>query len=101
MEQFLALSYFFSAADRDARIGPLHISLYAAILQLWIENGGRQPIVFKRESLMSLSRIAGTTTYHRVLGDLVEHGYIGYEGRYDRKGSLIYLRHHGIKETCL
>ncbi|WEK21370.1 MAG: hypothetical protein P0Y49_09475 [Candidatus Pedobacter colombiensis] len=91
MKEMEMLGDFFKASSQDARIGPTHICLYVSLLQFWKESGYQSPIRIKRSEIMGLSRIAGPATYHRVLRDLVEQGYIKYEARYDRKGSKVVL----------
>lgn len=90
MEKAL-LSNFLRTAYHDPRVGPSHISMYVALLQLREENECREPITVKRTDVMLLSRIGAISTYHRILRDLVEQGYIRYEGRRDRKGSKVYF----------
>lgn len=86
------LSSFLKNVLHDPRIGPSHISMYVAFLQIREDNENREPIIVTREQVMSLARIGATSTYHRILKDLTDQGYVKYEGRHDRKGSKVYLR---------
>ncbi|SFH38030.1 hypothetical protein [Pedobacter insulae] len=91
METGSLLSEFFRAIQNNPCIGPSHVSFYAALIELQKEKGYKEPIVIKRIEVMSMARIAGISTYHRLLKDLVAGGYIRYEARFDRKGSRVYL----------
>ncbi len=88
------LADFFKAIENDPRIGPSHISLYVALHQIWEKNNHDEPLLIKRTEVMEMAKIAGFSTYHRVLRDLVEQGYLNYEGRFDRKGSKIFMASH-------
>ena len=93
MEWMPQLTEFFSAIKDDARIGPVHISLFMAIMQQWAKNDGKNPFsVFSRE-LMQLAKISGVATYHRSIRELHDYGYIKYEPSYNHfYGSLIYVK---------
>lgn len=76
--------------DSDPRIGPMHISLYLAIVRLSYEKNHINPISFFSRDLMSRAKICGTATYHRCIRDLHELGYIAYEPSFNHlRGSRI------------
>ncbi len=85
------LANFLSAIRNDPRIGPTHVGMYASFLYLLKQSDGVQPIIFKREQIMSISRISAPATYHSVLRDLNENGYVRYEASYSRKGNKLFL----------
>lgn len=91
MKDLEMLGGFFKASANDARIGPTHISFYAALLQLWIDSKGSCPFLIYRSQVMSLARISGPTTYHKILNDLIEAGYVEYTPGFNRKGSRIFF----------
>jgi len=71
-------SDFFISIREDPRIGPLHISLFMAIIQYWHENNYVSPICVFRKELMRIAKISGVATYHRIMNQLHEYGYIKY-----------------------
>lgn len=76
-------SNFFESIKEDSRIGPIHISLYMAILQHRNENGyGARVFAFSKD-LMKRAKISGVATYHRTIRQLHEYGYIQYEPSYN------------------
>jgi len=93
MNSIPELIEFFSAIKDDTRIGPVHISLFMAIMQHWNQNKCKSPIrVFSRE-LMQLAKISGVATYHKSIRELDEYGYIKYEPSFNHhKGSIIYIK---------
>jgi hypothetical protein len=83
---------FLSAVEGDPRISTAHISLYVALWKKWKDSGSGGPLSFFRCDVAGLCKIAGLTTYHRVLRQLHEYGYIKYEPSYNQyKGSLVYF----------
>lgn len=82
---------FFSAAKKDPRIGPAHISLYMSLLYCYREQGINPVYIFSVQ-LMPLAKIAGPATYHRAIRELHALGYIKYvPSYYHLLGSLVYL----------
>lgn len=92
MEQSQPFKRFYEVIANDIRIGPVHISVYMALLYLWEKQEHVSPIhVFSRD-LMPTAKIAGIATYYRTLKELNNYGYIKYISTYDRiLGSLVYL----------
>ena len=86
-----ALSDFVRAASDDPRLGPLHISLYVAILDFYNEGAGVVPVSVFSKMLMKRSKISSHDTYHRYIRELHNYGYIHYIPSYNPLlGSLIY-----------
>ena len=78
MELFPPLTGFYEAIQEDARIGTTHISLYMALLQQWNLNGGINPIVIARTTIMKTAKINARYTYNKCMNNLQEFGYIIY-----------------------
>ena len=90
MNQLNILSNFLLTALNDHRIGPVHISLYAALLKLWQEQAYKIPFTITRKRLMPLCKIAGLATYHEKIKELHELGYIDYAPSFHpHEGSLV------------
>jgi hypothetical protein len=82
---------FMEMSIRDPRIGPAHVSLFAAIVHLRLRSDGDQPLVAYGRELAKLAKISART-YHACMKDLVLGGYIRYEPSFNpAHGSLIYL----------
>lgn len=76
----------------DRRVNVWHIAFYNALLQLWIQNKQENLFHISRRKIMKLSRIRSTATYHKIIKDLQEFGYIEYIPSYDPfKGSQVWL----------
>ena len=83
---------FLEHAEKDARLGPLHISLYMAIFYRWIQRGGKGPVQASAKELMPLAKIGGSTPMYRTLRDLHAFGYIEYQPSYNpQQKSKLYL----------
>jgi hypothetical protein len=78
------LTEFFLSIREDPRIGPVHISLFMAIVQHWTKNNCKNPICVFGKELMDLAKISGVATYHKAIRELHEYGYIKYEPSYNR-----------------
>ena len=86
------ISEFFKAIQADSRIGPIHISLYMAIVQTWDACNYCSPVRVHRKELMQLAKIYSLTTYHRSIRELNQFGYIDYKPSCSPlSGNLIYL----------
>ena len=77
MELFPTINRFFYAVAGDVRIGPLHISVYMALLQQWKLNGANPLLVFGKE-IMKGVKINARHTYHKFRNSLKEYGYMCY-----------------------
>ncbi|GAA4429898.1 hypothetical protein GCM10023188_15880 [Pontibacter saemangeumensis] len=83
---------FFAAILYDPRIGVSHIALYMALYRCWIKEGGTGPVSAFSHEIMPIAKIAGSATYHRVLRELDEYGYLKYEPSFNRmRRSRMYL----------
>ncbi len=78
MELFPPLTDFYNAIADDVRIGPLHISVYIALLQQWNLNGGINPIKVSRDMIMKQTKINARHSYNKFMNNLNEYGYIRY-----------------------
>ncbi|HEX4373379.1 MAG TPA: hypothetical protein VHZ50_08775 [Puia sp.] len=86
------LTAFYEKIIIDDRITVTHICLYMAMFQVWNLNAFVSPISVSRSELMKLSKIAGRTTYHNHMKELVEFGYIKYIPSYHPVlGSLVWM----------
>jgi hypothetical protein len=93
MNQINILSDFLLAALHDHRVGPVHISMYAALLKIWQEQAYKKTFTITRKRLMPLCKISGLATYHEKIKELHEFGYIHYEPSYHPfEGSQVSLR---------
>ncbi|HMH32909.1 MAG TPA: hypothetical protein VK543_07755 [Puia sp.] len=82
---------FIIAIKQDARISPVHISLYLALLYCQSEQC-MNPIYIFSAQVMPLAKISGPATYHRTIRQLHEYGYIKYvPSYYHLLGSLVYF----------
>jgi hypothetical protein len=68
---------FFAKAQDDHRVGPVHISLYFALV---LEAGSLAgvPLFLRREAVMGLAKISSRVTYNRCMRELQLYGYIDY-----------------------
>jgi len=93
MDLISELTWFLNAIADDRRIGPVHISLFVAIVKEWSKNNYKSPLIILPNELMQLSKISGRTTYYKILKELHEYGYIHYNPSHNSfKGSVIYFR---------
>lgn len=68
---------------KDGRLGPMHVSLYVAILYCWLRQGGSGPARVSGRELMPLAKIGGLRPMYRCLRELHEFGYIVYQPSYN------------------
>lgn len=91
MEYVTILERFLKEIQGNGRISPGHISLFVTIVQCWHDNGCAGPICVFGKELMAKSKLS-TGTFHRVIRDLNEFGYIRYVPSYNHfLGSLVYV----------
>ncbi|SEN57314.1 hypothetical protein SAMN05192574_103562 [Mucilaginibacter gossypiicola] len=76
------LSVFFKKASTDARISIAHIGLYTSLIQMQLEQGLETPLLAYGKDIMHFARISSSATYHKLIKDLDEHGYVHYEPSY-------------------
>jgi len=91
-EALILINDFFLSIESDPRVGPMHICLYLTLIdQMTIDK--TNPISIRSRKIMSKAKIFGVGTYHRVIRDLNEFGYIEYvPSHYHRKASQVYLK---------
>jgi len=92
MDTLKPLSDFFSAIEKDFRIGTTHIAIYAALLEYRVSKGFINPIEVYRYEITSLAKISSPYTYHKCIKDLNDYGYLKYEPSVKKtQGSRIYF----------
>ncbi|SIN78234.1 hypothetical protein SAMN04488055_1316 [Chitinophaga niabensis] len=92
MESCGILMNFFSVSEHDCRIGKGHLALYVALFLHWRKSGYPVPFRTFSQQVMPLAKISAASTYHRLLKDLCEFGYIGYTPSfYKGKASELYF----------
>lgn len=94
MQKADQLCTLLSHAARDARLLPVHLSLYTAVLIIWQQSNFCRSFRISRKELMRLGKLASTATYHKCLKELIGFGYLTYQPSYDHyRGSRITLIH--------
>jgi hypothetical protein len=92
MDNLYQLSVFLRRVTSDIQLRSCHISLYTVLCQAWINNGCRSPFNISRRKVMKLAKIHSKATYHRVMDELITHGYILYNPSYHpANGSEVFL----------
>lgn len=92
MDSLKPLTDFYSAIEKDFRIGPAHIALYAALLCFRAARGFPNPIEIFRAELSHAAKISSKECYHKCLRELHEYGYLRYEPSFKKtRGSRIYF----------
>lgn len=82
MERVNQLVQLLTRATSDARLTSTHISMYCVLCLAWLINGGRPSFNISRSKIMLASKIKSKSTYHRILADLKQSGYINYNPSY-------------------
>lgn len=92
MKEVREITGFMERAGKDPRLGPLHLSLYLAILYCWVQQGGEGPVKVSGKELMPLAKIGGPTPMYRCLRELHAFGYIDYRPSFNPAAkSKVYL----------
>lgn len=74
----------------DDKISSSHRSLYLAFFELWNQKRFPKTIILNSKQVMALAKIRSRTTYHKLLRDLTNWGYLKYHpSTSPRMGSLI------------
>ena len=81
--ELFTLTTLYGHIANDSRVNVWHISLYACLLILWVENDFGSQIKITRKNLMAKAHFRSITTYHKCIHQLVELGYITYSPTYD------------------
>ncbi len=79
MKEAREIMDFMDRSVSDSRLGPMHISVYFAILYCWLLQGGEGPARVKGKELMVLAKIGGPTPFYKTLKELHQFGYIDYK----------------------
>ncbi len=74
---------FLSRIESDQRITTAHISLYTVLWKKWEESRGEGFLIFFSHEIMPLCKISSYSTYHKVIKQLHEYGYINYAPSYN------------------
>lgn len=77
------IEHFFAKVRQDKNLHSSHISLYMAIIRVWMEQRSGDQIVVSRQQLMELSKIGSRATYHRCITYLCKIDVIKYYPTYD------------------
>lgn len=92
MDQLKSLSDFFNAIAGDPRISITHIGIYAALLQYWGKHNFQNPVHVFSYEVMHIAKISASKTYHKIIRELNDYGYIKYEPSFKRnKGSKVFI----------
>jgi hypothetical protein len=99
MKLKMHLTAFFEKAANDPRLGISHICLYLTIVSLWQTQGAQKPLITFAKPVMRLAKIASSATYVRLLRDLCEGGYLGFEASfYNKQPSKIHVLDLGLSK---
>ena len=83
---------FFEAIQENNRIGPVHVSLYMALLYERARQGFADPFHIFSHTLMPMAKISGSATYYRTIRDLHRFGFIRYMPSHNYMiGSEVYM----------
>ena len=89
METSKILTQFFSAIEKDPRIGISHIGLFVTLLSMRQSCGTVE--VFSRD-VMAAAKIASTATYQKLIHELHQFGYVRYQPSYYKgRPSRVYI----------
>lgn len=87
-----AITGFLKVIEDDPRIGPVHISLFMAILNAYKAQDMKIPISIFSRDLMKVAKISAGATFRKCIWDLHELGLIKYVPSFNPLlGSLIYI----------
>jgi hypothetical protein len=92
MAQITTLAKAFITLSRDERVQVKHISIYMALLYLWVQHGNSNQFPITRKQVMKLAHVSSSGTYHKAIKQLQEFGYINYIPSYNHfSGSQVML----------
>jgi len=69
---------FVEQTNGDCRINRGHMALYLALFHLWSRQDFKGPLRFYAAEVMPAAKISSTATYHRLIRELHDFGYIRY-----------------------
>lgn len=88
------LNSFLHRVTSDVNLTTTHIGVCAALVVTWASNGFKNPFSISRKKLMNAAKIKSTSTYHRIIADLVTLKYFRYTPSYHpTKGSEVFISH--------
>jgi len=76
------LTSFMAAIQKDPRISISHIGLFATLAALWQKQPGKAYLELYSKQVMSVAKISSSATYHKLIHDLDNYGYVSYEPSY-------------------
>jgi hypothetical protein len=83
---------FIARTIPDSRINKGHVSLYVALVYIWSRQNYIGPVLIYSREIMPLAKISSTPTYHTLIRQLSEYGYIRYiPSFYRKKKSSVYI----------
>lgn len=82
MQSVEGLCDFLNRVTSDTNLTSAHVSVCAALCSAWIRNGFNNPFNISRSRIMLAAKIKSKTTYHKVIGDLAQFGYLKYNPSY-------------------
>jgi hypothetical protein len=92
-EKVHVLVDFFCGIESDCRITTAHISVYASLWKKWEDMECKQSLIFFSYEIMPLCKISSYSTYHKIIKQLHEYGYIKYTPSYNHfLGSMVEFR---------
>src|SRR5450432_47931 len=83
---------FMSLIEDDYRISHVHISIYASLWKLWIDEGRPNNVTLSMASFKKKCKISSCTTFYKTIRELHEYGYIDYSPSFNHnQGSCVRL----------
>ena len=79
MDSLAILNNFLEKASKDARISIAHIGLYSVLFNCWQQQGCEGPVRAYAAQIMRLSKVSSSATFHRLIRQLNEYGYMSYQ----------------------
>jgi len=86
MEGVERIGAFLARVTSDPKLGPSHISICTVLCNYWIKNKLHNPFKISRKYVMKGAGVKSTSTYHKILKDLVALEYVNYKAFFDPKG---------------
>lgn len=74
---------FLNSIESDSRITAAHISLYLMLWRKWAAVVDGCAVMFFKREIMPVCRISSRSTYHKIIRQLHEYGYILYAPSYN------------------
>ena len=102
MERYNILEDFFAASANDCRIAKGHLALFTALYYYWNKMGHPEPLKVFGHQIMPLAKISANSTYHRLLKNLMEFGYIRYEPSYYKgRASELFFNCENVEKATI